>query len=108
MKQLYDITILMFAIARLSSLIAKEDGIFDIFLKIREYFGVYAIELPNLDVVYEANTIIGKLLKCYWCNSIWVAFFIYLLYKKFPKTTIEVMTPLALSMFGISILNKNN
>lgn len=52
------ITIILF-VWRLSHLISYENGPFNIILKIRESIG---------------NGIIGKLMDCFYCLSIWISF----------------------------------
>jgi hypothetical protein len=89
------ITLIILALStwRLSSLIVNEDGIFDIFLRLRLVIGVrylmiddeiaeykkvaeYQKKFTNFDInEYDkfSNNTLGKLVSCVWCTSVWVA-----------------------------------
>lgn len=61
---------------RISSLLVREDGPFDIFALIRTVAGVKYDENSN---AYSGN-VFGKMLLCLWCTSIWVALAIVVSY----------------------------
>jgi hypothetical protein len=60
----------MLAVWRLSSLIANEDGPFDIFARFRLRAGVY-YDVDNNPI---GGNVFARGLLCVWCVSIWVAF----------------------------------
>lgn len=78
------ITILLISVAnwRISNMIQREDGPFDIFVRLREFVGLTKVEdLPlNEQLLYPEDEFIhdgnffAKLLECIWCLSVWVGF----------------------------------
>lgn len=78
------------AVARLTTLLVDEDGPFDIFLKIRNWFGIIDIIEENGDVYKELHvsdgnnviyTMFAKMLTCKLCTSVWVAMGLVVLNK---------------------------
>ncbi len=55
--------VMVIVVWRLTHLISTEDGPFDLIIKIRKLMG---------------SSIIGKLMDCFYCLSIWIGFFIAL------------------------------
>ena len=82
------ITILLISVAnwRISNMIQREDGPFDIFVRFREFIGLTRVEdlplneqllYPNNEFVHNGN-FFAKLVECIWCLSVWVGFAISL------------------------------
>lgn len=91
--------ILALAAWRLTNLLVNEDGPLDIFLKLREYLGVYHsggyeeyLEKP----VYEQ--ILVGLFQCIWCMSVWVSGVICLFAWFFGAIPIQWMPPYILAV----------
>ncbi len=63
--------VLALAVWRLSSLLAREDGLFDVFARLRFFLGVRHNEKSE----QIGTNSISKGIICVWCNSIWVSFF---------------------------------
>lgn len=88
-----DFLILMLATWRLTSLIVKEDGPWNMLARMRSLIGVRFNERSQpygINIIAEAAT-------CLWCASIWVGVAFSLGYLTFPKPTLLVGFPLALS-----------
>ena len=92
--------VLALAVWRLSSLLAREEGPFCIFDKIRLRLGV---RYDQNSEAYGTNNI-SKGLICVWCNSIWVGFVASFI----VSNTIEdvIINTLALSAAAIIIEEK--
>ena len=58
----YDIAIASLAVWRISHMIKHEPGPWDVFIIIRDKVG---------------NGILGKLMDCIWCSSVWIAMIIF-------------------------------
>lgn len=72
--------IIVFGLAtwRISSLLANEAGPFDIFVHIRELFG---IQHDDRKVAYHIpEKFASELIACVWCNSIWIGFLFSCIY----------------------------
>lgn len=78
-----ELILLALATWRITSLLKDEEGPFDIFVKLRKYFGV----IDTDEVVFDEygnttieplriidDTFIAKLFECHWCLSVWAAF----------------------------------
>lgn len=61
--------ILAFATWRISSLLAREDGPFDVFSRIRNFIGVVYYDNENC----TPKNVLARGIICVWCNSIWVS-----------------------------------
>lgn len=59
----------MLATWRLTRLLVKEDGPWDMFGKTRDFFGI-RFNSRGIAYVPSGNSI-GKMLLCLWCTSIW-------------------------------------
>ena len=57
---------------RLTSLLYREEGVFSIFDRARDFVG---IRYNEYNVAYADNEV-GKAFLCFWCLSIWVSGFI--------------------------------
>lgn len=64
-----------------------------LFVHIRKLCGVYYDEYS----VRHADNLIGQLLLCVWCLSVWVAALVALLYYFFPGATMVVSSIFAMS-----------
>jgi hypothetical protein len=85
---------------RISSLLVNEPGPFDVFVKIREVFGIR----HNEKIPYEyPGTFFAQLLSCVWCTSIWVAIFVTLAWIFIPDILFVLSLPLAISAVVILI-----
>jgi len=65
------------AVWRVASLLVREDGPFDVFMKLRTKAGVQFDEYSNPKV----TSVWSGILSCMWCFSVWVGFAIALLNK---------------------------
>ena len=75
MKKLAPLVILALATWRLSSLLVREDGPFDVFGKFRSAVGVKYDEHSR---PYGTNPV-AEALTCLWCTSIWSSTFLCLI-----------------------------
>lgn len=71
MPSLLEFILLAFAVWRVTSMIALEDGPWDIFAKFRKFVGVDYDEYRQPTIF---NTTFAKGIVCVWCASMWVAF----------------------------------
>lgn len=102
-----EVAILALATWRLASLIANEDGPFEIFALLRTFVGVRYTTVeksqsPILPIPYGTNEF-AKMLLCVWCNSIWIGAAVALAYWYNPHFTTWACLPLALSALAIVI-----
>jgi hypothetical protein len=84
---------------RLTSLIVNEDGPFELLSKLRHALGVRYDEHSE---VYGTN-VIANALTCVWCASLWVAVFWAVLFLSYPKISLIIALPFALSAIAIMI-----
>lgn len=111
MELLVVLIINILSTARLTYLFVDEDGPFQIFKKIREYFGLFVIikETGNEEIKIindsqsELYTLIQGILECKWCCSVWMAIVVYILSINVYMNIINII--LALSMVSILIFN---
>lgn len=96
---LMDFLVLGLATWRLTSLLVKEDGPWDLFARLRSSAGV------KFDAHSEpyAETFFGSLLMCVWCTSVWVGGFLALAFLLAASVTLILCLPFALSAFTISL-----
>lgn len=93
-----NLVILALATWRVSSLFAKEDGPFDLFIKIRTWLGV----VWDIKSKPEGNNVISKGIICIWCNSIWFGGFWIVAYLLSPMV-IWLALPFAISAGAVLI-----
>ena len=84
----------------MSSLIVHEEGPFNIFMKIREFFG---IQHDNGIAYMIPDSFIAGLISCVWCFSIWLSVLWAVLWFISPEITLYVSIPLAFSAFAIIV-----
>ena len=90
--------LLSLAAWRLASLVANEDGPWQIFRRLRQH-------AENWCKQYKFCSELGlyELVSCEWCNSIWIGTGLTLLYLWIGDTILYVALPLALSTVAIVI-----
>jgi len=93
--------ILGLATWRISSLLVQEDGPGDVFMRIRELAGISHDQ--NKDPLAIPDGFWPNLLSCVWCLSLWMATLIFIAYLVFPKITVTICTPFALSSTAIIV-----
>ncbi len=87
---------------RIASLLATEQGPWDMFGKIRATLGVYYHAEGSL--MPYADNVFGKAVICVWCSSVWIALLFVIGGRIAPKPTFLVALPLAISA-GAVIIN---
>lgn len=92
-----DLLLLSLAVWRLSSLFAREDGPYDIFIKIRLKAGV---SIDEFGEEYSTN-MLSKGLLCIWCNSLWFSSIVSLFASR--NVIGYIFNTLALSALAIII-----
>ena len=97
-------TLLQFAILglatwRVSALLSKEAGPFDVFKRIREKAGITHDE--NDDVFMVPHKFFAELLSCVWCTSIWVGAFWVCFFAITPQICTITATIFSLSTLAI-------
>jgi hypothetical protein len=92
------IIILLLATWRVSSLLAKESGPWDIFEKVRTLLGV----VWDVESKPEGTNMLSKMIVCIWCNSMWTGTVWILAYFISPLV-IWIALPFALSAGAILI-----
>lgn len=91
--------ILSLATWRMASLLAKESGPFDVFLKIREVSGITHDD--NKDVVMIPETFLAQAISCVWCNSIYIGVFWTVMFVFLEDLSLLLALPFALSSGAI-------
>ena len=78
-------------------MLVNENGPADIFEKLRAYMGVMR-DADAPDMPYASpESIVGNLLLCVWCTSVWVALLFTLLWAINPALSVLCALPFALS-----------
>lgn len=97
-----EMMILLMSLAtwRLASLLAHEDGPFDLFPRLRRWAGV---QVDAIGQVYPTNTF-AKGLLCVWCNSIWVGVGMVVAFYIVPIVAFWLVLPLALSALAVGYM----
>ena len=94
-----DIIILGLAVWRLSSLISRESGPYNIFALLRFRAGVVynkmSEEIPSSEL--------SKGILCLWCVSVWISIPLGILYFFLPMFTIFACIPFAISALAILV-----
>ena len=88
-----DLVILMLATWRMTSLVVKEDGPWNLLARLRHLIGV---RFDEQSAPYGLN-VLAEGLTCVWCTSVWVGVALSLAFLTFPALTRLVGLPLALS-----------
>jgi hypothetical protein len=73
----WEFILIILATWRIVSFIQGESGPFDVMLKIRSKFGVQHDE-DGVACGWPDN-LIGGLLRCFWCLSVWVALVVWII-----------------------------
>lgn len=98
--------IIALAVARISILLVKEDGPFDVFLKIRERAGVIVmLNTADGSTITYGDNVFSQILSCVWCASIYVGFLFAALFYLNPVWAELISLPFALSMAAILVDN---
>ena len=80
-----ELLIQVLATWRLTSLLGREDGPFEMFAKMRDLAGIKY----NEQSYPYSNNVVGKMLLCFLCTSIWAAILVVLLTG--PFTLIQIL-----------------
>lgn len=91
--------ILAFATYRFGSLLAWESGPYEILLKIRYAIGV---RYDELNKPYGGNEV-AKMILCLYCNTVWIALVLVILYSMFGTIVLALCLPFAISAGAIAI-----
>lgn len=92
-------TIIALACWRLTSLLVKEDGPWDMFARLRHLLGVrYDAESRPY-----AERMLGKMALCPWCASVWIGGLMTVCMIGAPIPTTYLSLPLAFSAVAILI-----
>lgn len=94
--KLLDVAILILATWRLASMLAGEDGPYNVLAKIRYLAGV---RYDEHSLPYGKNEV-GKMVLCVWCNSVWIGGLWTVVYY-FWSGCVWLALPLALSAGAI-------
>ena len=95
-----EFVVLALATWRISSLLVDEPGPFRIFIRIRELTGITHDVDGNPLVVPDG--FFSEVLSCVWCASIWIGFFLTLLFLFVPNFYYFAL-PFALSAVAIKL-----
>lgn len=99
-QSVVSLLILVLACWRLTSLLVKEDGPFEMFAKFRRLIGIRHIE--GSLTPYGTN-VFAESLSCVWCCSVWVGVALAVAYIIDPESTILASLPFALSAGAIIV-----
>lgn len=88
--------VLSLATWRLSNLLVNEDGPFDLFAKVRAVFDI-RVDPETKEFYLLKPNVIGDMLLCIMCTSIWVAAAMTLAYLLLPVLTFWFALGLSLS-----------
>lgn len=97
---LLDLVVLSLATWRISSLLVREDGPWSILRRIRRYFragefGGVTFDPSGMDTeeamrfqasLHIPQGVIGGILSCVWCSSVWVAAFLVIATALLPSS----------------------
>lgn len=93
---MYEIIVAL-ATWRITSLIVREDGPYDIFAKFRKWIGVYYDELN----IPQGKNVIAKGITCVWCASVWFSFAVSFFAFDYGAN-IRLFTDFMFHWFGLS------
>lgn len=99
-----NLVIIALAVWRVSSLLAQEDGPYNILARFRKYIGIRYTEHP----IPECRNEFARMIACMWCNSVWVGMAATVLYMVIPDITVWLLLPLAFSTVTIVIEEFDN
>lgn len=92
------------SVFRIANMFYEEDGPYKLFEKIREFAGLFVYQ-TNTNVIRSVDepdgtyNLLGNLLSCFWCTSIYIAGFVYILDKfKLGKSINIIMALSAISI----------
>lgn len=91
--------ILALATWRMASLLARESGPFDAFLKIRKVCGIVHDDDKNVAMIPE--TFLAQAVSCVWCNSIYIGLFWTLMFVLLGDLSLYFALPFAFSAAAI-------
>jgi len=94
---LLDFLVLALATFRLSSLIASENGPFDILLRLRIMLGM---NYDSHGTPYANNGFIEGFM-CMWCNSVWIGLGVAVGFYFAPGVVFWALMPFALSSVAV-------
>lgn len=86
---------------RIASLLVRERGPFDVFVRIREKVGI--LHDDEKEPVGYPETFFGELLSCVWCSSIWVALLWGFVILILPLWSLKIAMIFAFSTIAIVI-----
>ena len=89
--------ILALATWRISSLLANEDGPYNIFERLRQWSGVHYDAYSNP----QGSNELAKMLMCILCNSVWVGAALTVTYWLLGDVAIWLSLPFALSAVAV-------
>jgi len=65
-----DLVLAVFAVWRITTLLLREEGPFEVFIKLRSFIGVKY----NAESEPYGETSKARLFACFWCLSMWITF----------------------------------
>lgn len=89
------LAIYFIAIWRVSNLFVNEAGPFNVFLRLRKWAGIIHDDAGLAFMI--PDKFMAQLLSCIWCFSIWVSFFVTVLWLLSPEWSLKLCVPFALS-----------
>lgn len=92
-----DYLILALATWRVSSLLANEDGPYNVFGRLRNYAGVYYDDHSNA----QGKNELARMLICLWCSSTWIGLVLAAGYWLLGDSIVWFSLPFALSTIAI-------
>lgn len=98
MINILDLIIISLAAWRITSILVREEGPYDICEKFRYMLGVRYDEHSKR--VTNGN-MLASLVLCTWCTSVWVAALFFILYYISNNIAILIAAPLAISTLTI-------
>lgn len=87
------------AVWRISSILVREEGPLDIFVRLRAFVGVKYDEYSQ---PYGGN-MFARLLTCIFCTSVWTGTAAAILYILFPEYTFYLSLPFSFSAVAIIV-----
>jgi len=97
---MFNFLISILATWRLSAMLSYEAGIFNIFIKFREFIGI--MHDDNGNVLDTNGSVFADLFNCIWCLSVWIGLIVGLIVWLSPVLVV-IFYPFALSAGAILI-----